>query len=78
MFISEGTLQPKCPVCGVQPVHTDEYQKFMICKECGHKEDFDDFMEELRSNVFRGVTDSVANSLEGIARRNKSIKFTRK
>lgn len=33
MSISEEAMQPKCPVCGAQPVHTDEHRKFMICKE---------------------------------------------
>lgn len=78
MSISEESLQPKCPVCGAQPVHTDEYLKFMICKECGHKENFDDFMEELRTKVLRQVDDSLTKSLENAFKGNKNIKFTRK
>ncbi|MCU8000270.1 hypothetical protein ACRN98_13755 [Shewanella oncorhynchi] len=78
MSISEEAMQPKCPVCGAQPVHTDEHRKFMICKECGHKENFDDFMEELRTKVLREVGDSLTKSFENAFKGNKNIKFTRK
>ncbi len=78
MSISEESLQPKCPVCGAQPVHTDEHQKFMICKECGHKENFDDFMEEFESKVLGEVGDSLTKSFESAFKGNKNVKFTRK
>lgn len=78
MTISEESLQPECPICGAQPVHTDEHQKFMICKECGHKENFDDFMEEFQSKVLNQLTDSFSDSLEKAFKGSKNIKFTRK
>lgn len=78
MTISEETLQPECPICGAQPVHTDEHQKFMICKECGHKENFDDFMEEFQSKVLNQLSDSISDSFEKAFKGNKNIKFTRK
>ncbi|MFY2159832.1 hypothetical protein ACOSZG_06010 [Vibrio alginolyticus] len=78
MTISEESLQPDCPVCGAQPVHTDEHQKFMICKECGHKENFDDFMEEFQSKVLNQLSDSISDSFEKAFKGSKNIKFKRK
>ncbi|GGE78775.1 MULTISPECIES: hypothetical protein [Shewanella] len=78
MSISEEALQPKCPICGAQPVHTDEHQKFMICKDCGHKENFDDFMEEFKSKVLNEVENSLTKSLEKAFKGSKNIKFTKR
>ncbi|MCS6097782.1 Uncharacterised protein [Shewanella baltica] len=78
MSISEEMLQPKCPICGAQPVHTDEYQKFMICKECGHKENFDDFMDEFKVNVLNQLTNSLDSTFEKLAKKSKNIKFTKR
>ena len=78
MSISEEALQPKCPICGAQPVHTDEQQKFMICKECGHKENFNDFMEEYEAKMLDEVANSLTESFESAFKGNKNITFTKK
>ncbi|GIU09199.1 MULTISPECIES: hypothetical protein [unclassified Shewanella] len=78
MSISEEALQPKCPICRAQSVHTDEHQKFMICKECGHKENFNDFMEEYKAKMLDKVTNSLTKSFESAFKGSKHIKFTKK
>jgi transcription initiation factor TFIIIB Brf1 subunit/transcription initiation factor TFIIB len=78
MPISEEELQPSCPICGAQPVYTDEHQKFMICKECGHKENFGDFMEEFEAKTLDKVERSLTKSLEKVFKGNKNIKFKKR
>lgn len=78
MTFSEEELQPKCPICGAQPVHTDEQQKFMICKECGHKENFNDFMEEYEAKLLNEMANSFSQSFKHAFKGNKHIRFTKK
>ncbi|MEF1229893.1 hypothetical protein QTO02_20790 [Vibrio fortis] len=78
MSISDGLQQPECPICGASPVHTDEHQKFMICHDCGHKENFDDFMEEYEVRVLAEVESSLTESFESAFKGSKNIKFTKK
>jgi uncharacterized Zn finger protein (UPF0148 family) len=71
-------VEPSCPICGVQPVFKDDTGKFMLCKSCGHKENLSDFMEEAKAKLFNEVKDSFTKSLEGVAKRSKNLKFTKK
>ncbi|WP_305814249.1 hypothetical protein [Photobacterium leiognathi] len=78
MSFSEEIMEPKCPICAAQPVHTDEHQKFMICKECGHKENFNDFIEEYETNLHDEIESSLMQTFERAFKGNKHIKFTKK
>lgn len=50
----------------------------MICHDCGHKENFDDFMEEYGAKVLAEAASSLTKSFESAFKGSKNIKFKKK